>query len=121
MAVVSVRGGIDASTASVMRDVLSWAVGSYQRVVVDLSRAAHLDRSGLGVLIAAQDSANSRAVQLCFTAPSPLLLAALCELRATETLVPVTAGVSRAPSVSRPATTFTLPGPGRSVLAFEGF
>jgi anti-sigma B factor antagonist len=118
-AVLTVRGGIDASTASVMRDVLGWAVGCHERVVVDLSQAAHIDRTGLSVLIAAQDGANSRAVQLCFTAPSPLLLTALCELRAAELIAPVDPGTSRpAPDPGR-AMTFTLPRPGRSVLAFD--
>jgi anti-sigma B factor antagonist len=112
-AVVTVRGGIDAGSASLMRDSLTWAVGCHERVVVDLSRAARLDRTGLSVLIAAQDRADSRAVQLCFTAPSAQLLAALCDLRAGEALAAVDRTTPRpAPPGSGPAG-FTLPGPTR--------
>jgi len=85
-AVVAVRGCVDTGSAPLLRDALAWAVTCHNQGVVDLSRAASIDRTGLSVLIAAQDRANSRAVQLCFTAPSPQLLSALCEMRAAEML-----------------------------------
>jgi anti-anti-sigma factor len=109
--VLAVHGGIDAVTASSVRDALAWAISRHERVVVDLSRAASIDRAGLGVLIAAQDRANSRAVQLCFTAPSPQLLTALCDLRADEALAAVDGGAS--PREPQPADElgFTLPRP----------
>ncbi|MEV4281462.1 STAS domain-containing protein [Actinoplanes xinjiangensis] len=117
-AVVAVRGGIDAAAAPVLRDALTWAVGCHDRVVVDLSKAVHIDRTGLSVLIAAQDLASSRAVQLCFTAPSPLLLSALGDLRAAEMLMPVDAAhPCQAPPSDRDG--FTLPRPARLTLQFD--
>lgn len=96
-AVVTVHGSLDADTAPALRAVLTEAVGDHRRVVVNLSGATHIDRLGLAVLIAAQDHANSGAVQLCFSAPSPALLSALCDLRAEELLTTID------PALSRPA------------------
>lgn len=80
-AVVTVRGRVDAASAPMLRDALAWALTCHQRIVVDLSQASHIDRAGLNVLSTAQERAGARGVQLCFTAPSALLLSALCELR----------------------------------------
>jgi anti-sigma B factor antagonist len=118
-AVVAVRGYIDAGSASLLRDALAWAVTCHERVVVDLSSAETIDRAGLSVIIAAQERAQSRAVQLCFTAPSPRLLIALCQMRSAG--MPETA---ETPSALADAEVdsgagFTLPQP-RSPLAFDG-
>lgn len=80
-AVVTVRGNVDAASAPLLRDALAWAVTCHDRIVVDLSLAGNIDRAGLSVLSVAQDRAGHRGVQLCFTAPSALLLTALCEIR----------------------------------------
>ncbi|GAA0434879.1 hypothetical protein Aca07nite_00030 [Actinoplanes capillaceus] len=107
-AVVAIRGRIDATSARLLRDALAWAVSCHERVVVDLSRAVYIDRAGLSVLIAAQDRANTRTVQLCFTAPSPRLLSSLCELRAAQVLT------AAEPAAARPEPQpggFTLPRP----------
>ncbi|WP_328474861.1 STAS domain-containing protein [Actinoplanes sp. NBC_00393] len=85
-AVVAVRGQIDAGSAPLLRDALGWAIAGHERVVVDLSGADHIDRAGLSVIIAEQARATTRGVQLCFTAPSPQLLTALCALRTGEVL-----------------------------------
>jgi anti-sigma B factor antagonist len=118
-AVVTVRGFIDAGTASLLRDALAWAITCHDRVVVDLSSAETIDRAGLSVIIAAQDRAKSRAVQLCFTAPSPRLLIALCQMRAADT--PDLVETPTAPAETEPdeGAAFTLP-QARSPLQFDG-
>ncbi|WP_436534642.1 STAS domain-containing protein [Actinoplanes sp. HUAS TT8] len=109
-AVITIRGALDADAAPALREALAGAATSHRRVVVNLSGASHIDRIGLSVLIAAQDRANSDAVQLCFTAPSPALLAALCDLRAEDLLATLDPDLSRpAPPALRPAG-FSLPG-----------
>jgi anti-sigma B factor antagonist len=108
-AVVAIRGRIDAGTAPLIRDALAWAVSCYARVVVDLSAADYIDRSGLSVIIAAQDHASHRAVHLCLSAPSPQLLAALCRMRAGETLTTADALTHRAEAAADDEAEFTLP------------
>ncbi|GIE78765.1 hypothetical protein Aph02nite_47150 [Actinoplanes philippinensis] len=83
-AVVTVRGDVDAAAVPLLRDVLAWAVTCHDRIVVDLSPAGPIDRAGLSALSAAQHRAGLQGVQLCFTAPSARLLAALCEIRADD-------------------------------------
>ncbi|MEU8238326.1 STAS domain-containing protein [Actinoplanes missouriensis] len=112
-AVVAVRGHLDAGSAPLLRDALAWAVTCHERVVVDLSRGGSIDRAGLSVLIAAQDRAASRAVQLCFTAPSPQLLSALCEMRAGEMLAAVDATAPRPQLQPCDDAGFSLPRPSR--------
>jgi anti-sigma B factor antagonist len=118
-AVVTVCGRIDAAAVPLLRDALHWAVGCHERVVVDLSGAVHIDRTGLSLLIAAQDLASSRAAQLCFTAPSPLLLSALCDLRAADMLGTVDAGTPRPAGQPIHGGGFTLPRQARPVLEFD--
>jgi anti-sigma B factor antagonist len=108
-AVVAIRGDLDAGTAPLIRDALAWAVSCHTRVVVDLSAAESIDRTGLSVIIAAQDRAGSRAVQLCFSAPSPQLLTALCRMRASEMLASVDAPTVRTEAWSEGGAEFTLP------------
>ncbi|MEU4420250.1 STAS domain-containing protein [Actinoplanes sp. NPDC024001] len=87
MALVTVRGDLRASGASMLRDVLTWAVEHHRGVVVDLSAAATIDRLGLSVLIQAQDRAHARATGLCFAEPSDVLRSALSALRADAMFV----------------------------------
>jgi anti-sigma B factor antagonist len=118
-AVVAVRGHLDTANAPLLRDALAWAVTCHERVVVDLSGAETIDRAGLRVIIAAQQRAQSRAVQLCFTAPSPRLLVALCRLRAAGMQDTVEAPAAHAEADVDRAVGFTLPPP-RSPLPFDG-
>jgi anti-sigma B factor antagonist len=117
-AVVAVRGHLTAATAPLLRDALAWAVTCHERVVVDLSSTETIDRAGLSVIIAAQQHARSRAVPLCFTAPSPQLLIALCQMRAAGVPdtdeVPAARPDAEAVSDAR----FTLPRP-RASLQFD--
>lgn len=108
-AVVAIRGHLDAGTAPLIRDALAWAVSCHSRVVVDLSAAESIDRTGLSVIIAAQDRAGSRAVQLCFSAPSSQLLTALCRMRASEMLATADAPTVRTEVCSQDGADFTLP------------
>jgi anti-sigma B factor antagonist len=108
-AVVAIRGHINAGTAPLIRDALAWAVSCHTRVVVDLSAAVSIDRAVLSVIIAAQDRAGSRAVQLCFSAPSPQLLTALCRMRASEMLTPVDARTIPPEACHENGAAFTLP------------
>ncbi|XVU22996.1 STAS domain-containing protein [Actinoplanes sp. CA-054009] len=118
VAVVRIRGGIDAAAAPVLRDALSWAVDCHQRVVVDLSGAVRIDRAGLSVLLVTQDRANGRAVQLCFTAPSPSLLSILSELRAEDLLAAVDPPSPMATGRAARRSSFSLPRPHRLALGF---
>jgi anti-sigma B factor antagonist len=108
-AVVAIRGHIDAGTAPLIRDALAWAVSCHTRVVVDLSAAVSIDRAGLSVIVAAQDRAGSRAVQLCFSDPSPQLLTALCRMRASEMLTSVDTRTVRTEACYESGAEFTLP------------
>jgi anti-sigma B factor antagonist len=108
-AVVAIRGHIDAGTATLIRDALAWAVSCHARVVVDLSAAESIDRAGLSVIIAAQDRAGDHAVQMCFSAPSPQLLTALCAMRASEMLATVDAPAVRTDAWADGGAGFTLP------------
>jgi anti-sigma B factor antagonist len=87
VAFVAVHGGIRATVASALRDVLTWAVEHHSGVVVDLSEAATIDRHGLSVLLQAQDRAHARAVGLCFAEPSKAFRSALQALRADAMFV----------------------------------
>ena len=87
VSVVTIRGGIDVASAPVIRDVLGWAVEHHDRVVVHCADVENIDRDGLGLLIAMQDRAQQRDVELRFTALSSELMAALRQLNA-ETPAP---------------------------------
>jgi len=91
VAVVTIRGGIAVRTVPAIRDVLGWAVDHHQRVVVDWSEVAHVDRDGLGLLITMHERAYHREVELRFTAAPAPLVPALRELNA-ETLLSMLCG-----------------------------
>lgn len=117
-AVVSVRGHLDATSAPLLRDALAWAVTCHERVVIDLSRAETIDRTGLSVIIAAQQRARTRAVQLSCTAPSPQLLIALSRIRTADVPDPDATPGPASTEVESEAS-FTLPRT-RSRLRFDG-
>ncbi|WP_328474419.1 STAS domain-containing protein [Actinoplanes sp. NBC_00393] len=87
VAFVAVHGAIQTTTASTLRDILTWAVGNHSGVVVDLSAAETIDRHGLSVLIQAQDVAHAQAVGLCFAEPSKAFRTALRALQADAMFV----------------------------------
>ncbi|MBB2947712.1 anti-anti-sigma regulatory factor [Actinoplanes lutulentus] len=81
---VEIRDGIDEGVTAGLRDVLAWAVDRYEGVVVDLSAATTIDRSGLSVLLQIQERAHLRDSRIHFAEPSTALRAALAALNADE-------------------------------------
>ena len=75
--VLVVRGDVDIATAPTLRERLSDAVGTYPHVVVDLEAVPFLDSTGLGVLVAAHNKAQSSGATLVIARPQRIVRNAL--------------------------------------------
>lgn len=75
--VLAVHGDVDIATAPELRERLSDAFGTYQRVVVDLDGVPFLDSTGLGVLVAAYNRANAAGCVLVIARPQRIVKNAL--------------------------------------------
>lgn len=113
VAVVTIRGALDAAATSALRDTLGWAVDHHDRVLVDWSMAGTVDRDGLGLVVAMQDRAHHRDVELRFTAPSPRLAAGLRALNADHLFITSATAGGGMSSVAVDQPGFALPRPAR--------
>nr|WP_221383239.1 STAS domain-containing protein [Actinoplanes polyasparticus] len=77
VAILTLRGDIDATIARGLRDSLTWAVDHHPGVVLDVSAAAEIAPAGLDVLVRARRRGRGRGTPLCLVAPSRHLRAAL--------------------------------------------
>jgi anti-sigma B factor antagonist len=115
-ALVCVRGAIDASMASRLRDVLSWAADHHVGVVVDLSGAPTIDPAGLAVLVRARTRARHRGGVLCVAAPSRYVLTVLHTMR-VDGIFPTFADGVAAFSWLRRGDLSAMPTPAQAVAA----
>ena len=76
-AVVHIHGGIDATVAPCLRDVLADTIDRHARVVVDLAQVPTLGPEGLAVLVRAHRRARRRDGWVCFAAPSRFVVTVL--------------------------------------------
>ncbi|MEU4625685.1 STAS domain-containing protein [Actinoplanes sp. NPDC023801] len=79
--VVRVVGDLDLSTATRMRTTLETALAVSAWVIVDLRGADAVDSVGLGVLIAARESARRHGGDLLLAAASPFFVSVLSAAR----------------------------------------
>ena len=77
MAILTLRGDIDAGIARGLQDSLTWAVDQHLGVVLDVSAAPEIAPAGLSVLTQACRRGLGRGTRLCLVAPAPSLMAAL--------------------------------------------
>jgi anti-sigma B factor antagonist len=84
--VVTLAGEIDLSTVTTLRSVLEHAVQQERPVIVDMSRVAYIDSSGLAELVALYRLAQRRGQRFSLAAPSRLLAKLLQLTRLTETI-----------------------------------
>ncbi|MEV6349895.1 STAS domain-containing protein [Actinoplanes sp. NPDC051851] len=112
VAVVAIRGMLDASAVPMIRDVLGWAVTHHDDVIVNLSAATGADRNGVSVLLSSLDRAHSRAVRLRLRNPSRQLVADLRALRAEHLLSSVSSLSDAAVRIPDQPGGFSLPSRG---------
>ena len=75
--VLAVRGDVDIATAPALRERLADVIGCYAGVVVDLDEVPFLDSTGLGVLVAAHNRAQSAGCALALARPQRIVKNAL--------------------------------------------
>lgn len=80
---VSVTGELDVATAPDLRAALAQAVGTYQRITVDLSGLGFCDCTGLGALVAAARTAKAQGAEVRLRAV-PRFLVRLLRLSHTD-------------------------------------
>lgn len=75
--VLSVRGDVDIATAAELRVRMLEVVDAYDTVVVDLGEVGFMDSTGLGVLVAARNRAETLGHRLVVARPQRIVRNAL--------------------------------------------
>lgn len=95
-AVVVASGEIDLSTSSALREALTTAAESSDRVVLDLTRVSFLDSTGMGVMVGALNQQRCREEEaLCLVGPVAMVRRVL-EITRLSDLFPIYPSVADA-------------------------